>query len=86
MARSADAGPTVQADRSTAVGADLRSWALGTNPTPSAAPWATPVNLASPELAAMVFLTEDQCLMVRRPHAATSPKVERRAVKRPAKS
>eukprot|EP00969_Alexandrium_andersonii_P151213 6686082-Alexandrium_andersonii.AAC.1 len=58
---------------------------MATRPRPSAAPWTTPANSASPELKAMVFCVVDQCLMARRPRTHTPPQMDRRARRRPAK-
>eukprot|EP00969_Alexandrium_andersonii_P051890 2279082-Alexandrium_andersonii.AAC.1 len=63
-----------------------KSWVTDTSPTPSAAPLTMPASSASPELRAMVFWVVDQSLIVREPHMAAPPLVERRVDMHPAKS
>eukprot|EP00969_Alexandrium_andersonii_P209560 9257346-Alexandrium_andersonii.AAC.1 len=45
-----------------------------------------PANSASPELSAIVFCAEDQCLTAHAPRTQTPPHVERLVRRHPAKS
>eukprot|EP00969_Alexandrium_andersonii_P152773 6755815-Alexandrium_andersonii.AAC.1 len=60
-----------------------RSRATDTRPAPSAASLMILASSASPELRAMVFCVEGQCLILRAPHMAAPPQVERRAATQP---
>eukprot|EP00969_Alexandrium_andersonii_P088899 3923526-Alexandrium_andersonii.AAC.1 len=63
-----------------------KSRATDTSHRPSADPSTTPASSASAELRAIVFWVVDQRLIVREPHMAAPPQVERRAAAQPAKS
>eukprot|EP00969_Alexandrium_andersonii_P099741 4399920-Alexandrium_andersonii.AAC.1 len=59
---------------------------MDVRPRPSAAPLTIPASSASPELKAMVFCVDDQCLMACILLIHTPPLVDRRVSRHPAKS